>query len=248
MGQGVLESAGRKDPIQRFIITQRHTHAHTSCTFSFYVTFNEVASGFGVWGLFKSSETFSCLLFTQLFLRTRVPIRACCLQEPVSQRRMSFMRVEYSTLMVCTDFRETNWCLTKTPGPPSLVLHCSTLKRYHCYHCKAVVSYFDMVCTWKQTTEYIGGVTATQSSTSSHSDSVYYSPTSLTILMCEILFTDIKQAISRQNAATYRSLYYYYCKHKSHRCLLGSDSLSDREDGTTIHLLHIIRSCNTLVV
>lgn len=62
-------------------------------------------------------------------LQTRLLILLSVLQELVSQMRTRCMRVVCWTLTVCTDSRETNWCLTKMPGPPSRVSPCLTLKR-----------------------------------------------------------------------------------------------------------------------
>lgn len=62
-------------------------------------------------------------------LQTRLLILLSVLQELVSQMRTRCMRAACWTLTVCTDSRETNWCLMKMPGPLSRVSHCSTLKR-----------------------------------------------------------------------------------------------------------------------
>lgn len=62
-------------------------------------------------------------------LQTRLLILLSVFQELVSQMRTRCMRVVCWTLTVCTDSRETNWCLMKMPGPPSQVSPCLTLKR-----------------------------------------------------------------------------------------------------------------------
>lgn len=69
-----------------------------------------------------------------------------------SQRRTSCTRAACWTPMESTGCRETNWCLTKTRGPPSRVSPCSIPKR--CVH-KVIVELSSRFCSHCQPSQVL---------------------------------------------------------------------------------------------